>query len=67
MGNFACIKIRVLSATASIGYYKSNFRGGTYFRAYLRNANCAKICTARKYLRSQYIGLYLMGFSFYTM
>ena len=25
IGNFACIKIRVLSATASIGYYKSNF------------------------------------------
>ena len=27
MGNFACIEIRVLSATGSIGYYKSNFRG----------------------------------------
>ena len=26
----------------------------TYFRGYLRNANYAKICTARKYLRSQY-------------
>ena len=27
MGNFACIKIRVLSITGSLWYYKSNFRG----------------------------------------
>ena len=27
IGNFACIKIHVLSETASIGYHKSNFRG----------------------------------------
>ena len=58
MDNFVCIKIRVLSATGSIGYYKSNFRGVHIFRAYLRNANCGKICTARKYLHSQYIIFY---------
>ena len=27
MGNFACIKIRVLSITGSLGYFKGNFRG----------------------------------------
>ena len=27
MGNLACIKIRVLSITGSLGYYNSNFRG----------------------------------------
>ena len=27
LGNFACIKIRVLCKIGSIGYYKSNFRG----------------------------------------
>ena len=27
MGNFACIKIRVLCEIGSLGYYKSNFRG----------------------------------------
>ena len=31
MGNFACIKISVLSATGSIGYSKSNFRGAHIF------------------------------------
>ena len=27
LGNFACIKIRVLCKIGCIGYYKSNFRG----------------------------------------
>ena len=27
IGNFACIKIRVLGKTGSLGYYKSSFRG----------------------------------------
>ena len=27
MDNFACIKIRVLNITGSLGYYKSNFQG----------------------------------------
>ena len=27
MENFACIKIRVLSITGSLGYFKSNFQG----------------------------------------
>ena len=27
LGNFACIKIRVLCIIGSQGYYKSNFRG----------------------------------------
>ena len=27
MGNFVCIKIRVISIIGSLGYYKSNFRG----------------------------------------
>ena len=31
LGNFACIKIRVLCMIASIGYYKSNFRGEHIF------------------------------------
>ena len=31
LGNFACIKIRVLCIIGFIGYYKSNFRGEHIF------------------------------------
>ena len=33
---------------------KKYFSRDTYFRGYSRNGNCGEICTARKYLRSQY-------------
>ena len=31
IGNFACIKIRVLCVNGSLGYHKSNFRGAHIF------------------------------------
>ena len=31
MDNFACIKIRVLSISGSLGYFKSNFQGVNIF------------------------------------
>ena len=34
MVNFACIKIRVLSITGSLDYYKSNFRGYIFSRIF---------------------------------
>ena len=57
--NFACIKIRVLSIFDSSGYYKSNLQSVHFFHRYLRYANYAKICTTRKYLRSQHVISYI--------
>ena len=39
MGNFACIKIRDLIITGSLGYQTSKFPGGHIFADILRNAN----------------------------
>ena len=37
MGNFACIKVRILSITGSLGYYEGNFRGvGLHIFAYIQ-------------------------------
>ena len=33
MDNFACIKIRILNITGSLGYFKSNFQGVHIFAA----------------------------------
>ena len=45
---FAWINIRVLRIKGSLGIHNSNFHGVHIFREYLRRANYAKICTARK-------------------
>ena len=58
MGNFACIKIRVVSNTSSLWYYKSNFQGVHIYREYLRNELCAKISTRENIYGSQYIKQY---------
>ena len=49
MGNFACIKIHVLSIISSLGYYKSNFRGVHIF------ADVLETRTTRKYVQREYI------------
>ena len=51
MGNFACIKIRVLCVIGSLGYYNSNFRGVHIFadikkREFRENMYSAKISTS---------------------
>ena len=59
MGNFACIKIRVLSIIGSLGYIKSNFRGvhnltdiyeTRITRKYVQRENI--------YIRSSYYGIF---------
>ena len=52
IGNFACIKIR--SLTCSLGYSKSNFQEVHIFSRIFKKRELREICTARKYLRSQY-------------
>ena len=54
IGNLAQIYFRVSDIATSMWHYKSYFHDVyNYFREYLINANNAKICTLRKYLRSQ--------------
>ena len=50
MGNFACIQIRVLSITGSLGYQKSNFcgGGGAYFRGYFKKCELRGILYSAK-------------------
>ena len=52
LGNFACIKIRVLCIIASIGYYKSNFRGVHIF------ADIKETRITRKYVQREYIDVH---------
>ena len=49
MGNFACIKIRVLGIIDSLGYYKSNFRGVHVF------ADILETRITRKYVQRENI------------
>ena len=43
-----CIKIRVLSRTGSLAFYKSNFHEVHYIGGYLRDAIYAKIYVQRE-------------------
>ena len=49
LGNFACIKIRVLCIIGSICYYKSNFRGVHIF------ADIKETRITRKYVQRENI------------
>ena len=49
MGNFACIKIYVLSIIVSLGFYKSNFRGVHIF------ADVLETRITRKYVQRENI------------
>ena len=49
MGNFACIKIRVLCVIGSLGYYKSNFQGVHFFE------DISETRISRKYVQRENI------------
>ena len=53
MGNFVCIKIRVLSIISSLGSYQSNFRGVHIFADIKKNTRIT-----RKYVQRENIYLH---------
>ena len=54
IGNFTQIYFCIFDIATSMWHYKSYFHNVYIFHEYLINAKARKICTARKYLRSQY-------------